>query len=584
MIPWKIGKLPKKYSLKSTGKMCGIAGIIGSNAQKQSISQMLEAQKHRGPDFMDFFLEPNKIALGHIRLSIIDLSSNANQPFTSDCGNFVLVYNGEIYNYIELKKELQSKYQFKTQSDTEVLLNAYKEWGNKCLDKFNGMFAFAIWDKKAQSLFAARDRFGVKPFYYFFDHANFYFASEIKTILESGVRKVPNEKVWGSFFLEGSYGMPNETFWQNIQQLPGGHYLTLHNSSLQIQKWYSFENRTKLLFNQFDKNEEEYITRLLLKAINLRFRADVPIGFNLSGGLDSSTLLALIDQQNIDKSTVEAFTFITNDDRYDELKWVKSMLENRPFHLNVCALSANEVPELSLQMAQHQMEPYGGIPTIAYAKLFQSARQKGVKVLLDGQGSDEAWAGYDYYINNSQNTIQGVTNSPLRSNVLNADFARSYTKAAYPKPFDDNLLNLQYRDLFYTKIPRALRFNDRVSMLYGTELREPFLDYELVEYVFSRPTDFKIKNGVQKWMLRKIAEQFLQKELVLAPKRPLQTPQREWLSEDLKDWVRAEVERLYDNNWFTKKALETELNLFFNGDNQSSFHIWQWINAAQLLK
>lgn len=260
------------------------------------------------------------------------------------------------------------------------------------------------------------------------------------------------------------------------------------------------------------------------------------------------------------------------------------MLENRPFHLTICPLWANEVPELSLKIAQHQSEPYGGIPTLAYSKIFQAARQKGVKVLLDGQGSDEAWAGYDYYTNNSQNIIQGVTNSPFRTNVLNTDFAKNYTKTVYPKPFDDALLNLQYRDLFYTKIPRALRFNDRVSMLHGTELREPFLDYELVEYVFSRPTNFKLKDGVQKWMLRKIAEKFLQKELVLAPKRPLQTPQREWLSEDLKDWVKAEVASLHQNNWFDKSALESELDLFFKGDNQSSFHIWQWINAAQLLK
>jgi len=138
--------------------------------------------------------------------------------------------------------------------------------------------------------------------------------------------------------------------------------------------------------------------------------------------------------------------------------------------------------------------------------------------------------------------------------------------------------------LFYTKIPRALRFNDRVSMLHGTELREPFLDYELVEYVFSRPKDFKIKDGIQKWMLRKIAEQFLQKDLVLAPKRPLQTPQREWLSDDLKEWVTAEVALLKSNSWFDKTSLQKELENFYNGDNQSSFHIWQWINAAQLLK
>ncbi|MGV3697951.1 asparagine synthase (glutamine-hydrolyzing) [Flavobacterium sp.] len=563
--------------------MCGITGIIGPKATKSNILQMLDCQKHRGPDFTDYYVEEAKVALGHNRLSIIDLSSNANQPFASDDGNLVLVFNGEIYNYIELRKELQPKYQFRTQSDTEVLLNAYIEWGRKCLDRFNGMFAFAIWDKRERSLFAARDRFGVKPFYYHFDNSNFLFGSEIRTIVDSVV-KIPDEKVWSSFFIEGSYGMPNETFWKNVCQLPGGHSLTLKNNSLQIEKWYSFETRAKALATHFENNEEEYITNLLLKSINLRFRADVPVGFNLSGGLDSSTLLALIDQQDIDKSAVEAFTFVTNDERYDELPWVKSMLNNRPYHLNVCPLSANEIPELSLKMAQHQMEPYGGIPTLAYSKIFQAARQKGVKVLLDGQGSDEAWAGYDYYINNSQSVIQGVSKSPFRKNVLDAEFANTSEKSVYDKPFKDNLLNLQYRDLFYTKIPRALRFNDRVSMMHGTELREPFLDYELVEHVFSRPTDFKIKNGVQKWMLRKIAEQFLQKDLVLAPKRPLQTPQREWLSEDLKDWVRAEVAILYQHNWFDKKELETELNAFFNGDAQSSFHIWQWINAAQLLK
>ena len=574
--------------------MCGIAGIIGQKANKSRISQMLETQKHRGPDFTDYYCEENKIVLGHNRLSSIDLSSNANQPFTSNCGNYVIVFNGEIYNYIELRNELQNKHIFRTQSDTEVLLNAYIEWGESCLDKLNGMFSLAIWNKREQLLFAARDRFGVKPLYYYFDNSNFYFASEINTLFTSGLAKIPNDKVWSSFFSEGSYGLPNETFWGNIHQLPGGNFLTFKNNLLQIKKWYFFENQILKLQSQFttsvrlsgsgQENEEEYITNLLLKAINLRFRADVPVGFNLSGGLDSSTLLALIDQQDIDKKAVEVFTFITNDIRYDELSWVKSMLENRPFHLNVCQIAATEIPELSLKMALHQMEPYGGIPTLAYSKIFQTARQKGVKVLLDGQGADEAWAGYDYYTNNSQNTIQGVTNSPFRTNVLNADFAKNYTKTIYPKPFDDNLLNLQYRDLFYTKIPRALRFNDRVSMLHGTELREPFLDYELVEYVFSRPTAFKLKDGVQKWMLRKIAEKFLQKELVLAPKRPLQTPQREWLSENLKEWVTSEVETLYQNNWFNKKELETELNAFFNGDNQSSFHIWQWINAAQLLK
>jgi asparagine synthase (glutamine-hydrolysing) len=564
--------------------MCGITGIIGPKSNKETVLTMLDDQKHRGPDYMDSYVEDKRIALGHNRLSVIDLSSNANQPFLSEDKNLVMVFNGEIYNYLEIRAELETKYTFRTHSDTEVLLNAYREWGEDCLEKCNGMFSFAIWNVKEQTFFAARDRFGVKPFYYYFNETDFYFASEIKTIWSAGIPKTPNDKVWLNYFSDGSYGMPEETFWQNIKQLPPGHFLTLKNNSLQIKKWYFFSENVAMLTGHSEKDDEAYITYLLLEAINLRFRADVPVGFNLSGGLDSSALLALIDQQHINKSSVEAFTFITNDDRYDELTWVKLMLENRPYHLNICPLQANEVPDLSFKIAQNQSESYGGIPTIAYSKIFERAGSKGVKVLLDGQGADEAWAGYDYYTNNSNNVIQGMSGSPFKRNVLDSEFSKNYSKTVYEKPFAEELLNLQYRDLFYTKIPRALRFNDRVSMLHGTELREPFLDYKLVEYVFSRPQDFKIKDGIQKWMLRKIANKYLKKDLVLAPKRPLQTPQREWLSHELKDWVTSEIEILKTHHWFDKKELQSELDSFFNGNNQSSFHIWQWINAAQLLK
>jgi asparagine synthase (glutamine-hydrolysing) len=564
--------------------MCGIAGIIGPKANRNLISNMLETQKHRGPDFTGYWIDSSQVALGHNRLSIIDLSEGANQPFWSECGNWVLIFNGEIYNYLELKNELQSKFTFKTQSDTEVLLFAYLAWGEKCLDKCNGMFSFAIWNKKEQILFAARDRFGVKPFHYYWNGIDFIFASEINPIFSVGIPKIPNDKVWLNYFSEGSYGKPNETFWNTIHQLPGGHYLTLKDNVLHLKKWYHFEERIEYLQNKFHENEEKYITQLLLKATRFRFRSDVSIGFNLSGGLDSSTLLALINQQDIDKSTIEAFTFICNDERYDELTWVKTMIDKQEYPLNICLLEAKDVPVLSNNMSQLQVEPYGGIPTLAYANIFKTASQKGVKVLLDGQGSDEAWAGYDYYTNQSQNVIQGVSKSPFRINVLDMEFSKNYTKTNYTKPFESELLNLQYRDLFFTKIPRALRFNDRVSMMYGTELREPFLDYELVEYVFSRPQEFKIKEGVQKWLLRKIAEQFLNKNLVVAPKRPLQTPQREWLSTDLKDWVIAEVQKLEQHSWFNQKELNIELDAFFKGDNQSSFHIWQWINSAQILK
>lgn len=564
--------------------MCGIAGIIGEKAESTTINKMLQVQKHRGPDNIGTWIENQSITLGHNRLSIIDLTDCANQPFHSECGNFVLVFNGEIYNYLELRSELKSFHTFKTSSDTEVLLIAYQKWGTKCLDKCNGMFSFAIWNKREQTLFAARDRFGVKPFHYYWDGSHFVFASEINPFWAFGVPKIPNDSVWLKYFAEGSYGSPEETFWQCIKQLPGGHFLIWRNKKVQLTKWYHFEEHILNLQNEFKVSDEEHIIDLLLKATNVRFRADVPVGFNLSGGLDSSTLLALIDQQKVVKSSIEAFTFITNDERYDEVKWVKGMLEDKPYNLNVCSLDSSEIPTMSIEMARHQSEPFGGIPTLAYAKIFEKASSLGVKVLLDGQGADEAWAGYDYYIKNSNNNIQGVTKSPFRSEVLDTDFSKQYQKYSYPEPFDNDLMNLQFRDLFYTKIPRALRFNDRVSMKYGTELREPFLDYELLEYVFSRPKSFKIQGETQKWLLRKIASKFLNQELVLAPKRPLQTPQREWLSEDLRTWVVDEISKLKQNNWFDKNKLQIELDAFLNGDNQSSFHIWQWISTAQILQ
>jgi asparagine synthase (glutamine-hydrolysing) len=564
--------------------MCGIAGIVGQRAEASVLQEMLTAQKHRGPDYLGQHVVAHQIALGHNRLSIIDLSAAANQPFISDCKRYKVVFNGEIYNYIELREQLRSKYFFTTQSDTEVLLNAYKEWGEHCLQQFNGMFAFAIWDMQEQIFFAARDRFGVKPFYYAEVGNSLYFASEINALFAAGVPKKTKASVWAAYFSQGHYGNPQETFWENVQQLEAGHYLQYKKGKLHSSRWYFFEDNVRELFPIRNENEEEYITALLNDAIRLRFRADVPIGFNLSGGLDSSILLALIDHQYKDNSSIEAFTFYTNDARYDELYWVEQMLADKKYPLNKCLLTPEMVPEKARQMAILQAEPFGGLPTLAYSEVFRAARAKGVKVLLDGQGSDEAWAGYDYYLKKTNSVIQGVTRSPFKTNVLNPEFVDLSEKIRYPKPFQDELLNLQYRDLFYTKIPRALRFNDRVSMLHGTELREPFLDYRLVEYVFSRPTDFKIKNGVQKWLLRKIANQYLKSEVALAPKRPLQTPQREWLANELQDWVRAEVAVLENHEWFDNKQLQNELDAYFKGNQESSFHIWQWINAALLLK
>ncbi|MDO3695128.1 asparagine synthase (glutamine-hydrolyzing) [Wenyingzhuangia sp. chi5] len=565
--------------------MCGIAGIIGTDASQKCLDSMLQKQQHRGPDYMGSWKDSNTF-LGHNRLSIIDLSANSNQPFESNCGNYVLVFNGEIYNYIELKKEL-SFYNFKTSSDSEVLLASYIKWGKDCLHKFNGMFSFAIWHKNDQTLFAARDRFGVKPFYYHHSQNTLYFASEIKAIHAAGIPRNPNETVWASYFTYGSYGMPNETFWNQIEQLPGGHYLEHKNNQLVISKWYFFKEEVKKHQQKiisFEEAKSIYKT-LLLDSISIRFRADVSVGFNISGGLDSSTLLAFVNQLEKGKN-IKAYTFYTDDERYDELPWVEEMIGLTKNPLNKVLLSPKDKLREKVEfIAQHQDEPCGGIPTVAYSQIFKQARKQNSLVLLDGQGMDEQWAGYDYYTQNNNNTIQGISKSPFRPNVLESTFLKKAVKPNYPNFFKDDVLNKQYRDLFYTKIPRALRFNDRVSMAYSTELREPFLDYRLVEFAFAQPIEYKIKNGVQKYLLRELVSEFLSDKITYAPKRPLQTPQREWLGEELLDDVENAVYKLKNSNiatWFNFSELDKEVDKYREGDKDSSFHIWQWLNTSIL--
>ncbi|WP_203293112.1 asparagine synthase (glutamine-hydrolyzing) [Luteirhabdus pelagi] len=563
--------------------MCGIAGIVGERPSSEALQRMITAQQHRGPDYTGTYLDEG-IALGHNRLAIIDLTSAARQPFASTDGRYVLVFNGEIYNYLELRKELKAHYAFQTNSDTEVLLAAYLHWGKKCLPKLNGMFAFAIWDIKMKSLFAARDRFGVKPFYYVEKNKHLYFASEIKTLFASGSKRTPDEKVWANYFTYGSYGMPDETFWEAIKQVPAGHVLTYENNKLKVSKWYDFEKEilSQPKITSFEEALERYET-LLKDSIALRFRSDVPVGFNVSGGLDSSTLLAFV-KYTLKGSNSNAYTFYTDDARYDEVSYVEEMMATTEFPLHKVLLRADAVDHLSNTMANVQDEPFGGIPTLAYAEIFKVARQQGVKVLLDGQGMDEQWAGYDYYTKVGNATIQGVRKSPFRPSVLKKELLDLTERPEYPTPFNDTVQNLQYRDLFYTKIPRALRFNDRVSMAASTELREPFLDYRMVEFAFSLPLAYKIRKGQQKFLLRELVGTYLSDSIRYAPKRPLQTPQREWLGNDLEEWVATQIESLKAYPWFDSKGLEREWETYRNGNQESSFHIWQWVNTSLLLK
>ncbi len=569
--------------------MCGIAGIIGENATAAGTMAMIDAQHHRGPDATGFWHSPDQsCALGHCRLAIIDLSPAGQQPFSDPEDRFCLVFNGEIYNYLELRREMNDIYPFRTKTDTEVLLAAYRHWGAGCLDRLVGMFAFAVWDRQKRRLFAARDRFGVKPFYYSCDSADrLVFASEIKALFAAGVSPEPDATSWASFLVHGTYPQGTATFWKSVRSLPAGACLTCGDSGPPtVRKWYDVADRSgEDLDLRDDRTVAEEYRELLRQSVRLRFRADVPVGINLSGGVDSSVLLGAVHLAQGDQNWVRAFTFTCGDPNYDELPWVRAMLERTSHENVVCELSAEDVPGLADSVQSFQDEPYGGLPTLAYARLFERARELGTIVLLDGQGMDEQWAGYDYYqdAQRAGSFVQGTRDSLVRPDCLVPEFRALAQPLEAPAPYSDRLRNLQYRDIVCTKLPRALRFNDRVSMRASTELREPFLDHRMVELALRQPAERKIRGSVGKWFLRQIASQSLPTRVVEAPKRALQTPQREWLRGPLRDWVVARTEaalRHCGGAWLDGPAVRQELESFFRGQSDNSFYVWQWISMA----
>jgi asparagine synthase (glutamine-hydrolysing) len=569
--------------------MCGIAGIAGSAWRPEQLAAMVEAQGHRGPDGRGLFVAPGGLAgLGHDRLSIIDLSEAGRQPMASPDGRYHLVLNGEIYNYRELRRELD-EYPYVSQTDTEVLLAAYSRWGRGCLDRLVGMFAFALWDESEQVLYAARDRFGVKPFYYHVDRTGtLRFASEIKALHAGGVAAEEEPAAWATYLAFGLTDHSESTFWKGIRALPAGHAMTWSDGQVRISAWYDLaaavgpecDGRT-------DEAVEEEYTNLLRESVALRFRSDVPVGVNLSGGLDSSLLLGLIHEVQGSDSDVKAFTFVTGDPAYDELPWVRRMLETTRHASVACPLSADEVPALSASVAACEDEPFGGLPTLAYARLFEVARAEGVTVLLDGQGLDEQWAGYDYYLaaeaGGVSPIVQGAASSPVRPHCLVPEFRALASPLSNETTFGDPVRDLQWRDLCVTKIPRALRYNDRASMRASTELREPFLDHRLVELALRQPAARKIRGGTGKWLPRRLARRLVPAEVRLSPKRPLQTPQREWLRGPLRPWATECVEAALDahgGRWLEPEAVRAELDEYFAGRGDNSFFLWQWMSLA----
>lgn len=569
--------------------MCGIAGIVGPGASRARAAAMAAHLHHRGPDARWVWDDDRAgVALGYDRLAIVDLSEAADEPLCSPTGRRA-AFNGEVYNHPELRAELAG-YPFRTVTDTEVLLAAFERWGPGCLERLLGMFAVLLWEPATSTLVAARDRFGVKPLYYHLaDDGTLTAASEIGALFAAGVPAVVDETAWATYLTDGRSDAGAGTFWQGVRRLPAGHELRWTAGRVEVRRWYDVVARVG------DEDDDRPVDRvldeyrgLLDDSVRLRFRADVPVGINLSGGVDSSTLLALVGRHRADSLT--AYTFVTGDPAYDETPWVEAMLARTPHRARSVLLTPVEVPDLAASVQAVQDEPFGGIPTLAYARLFDAAKRDGTTVVLDGQGMDEQWAGYDYYRGavegvspSAAPVVQGARARATRPDCLVAEFARLADGPVPPAPFLDPVRQLQHRDLLQTKLPRALRYNDRVSMRASTELREPFLDHRLVELALRQPADRKWRGTEGKWLLRRLAAELVPAGLATAPKRPVQTPQREWLRGPLRPWAEGCIDDALDavgRSWLDPDRTRAAWSDFAAGRGDNGYFAWQWVNLG----
>lgn len=611
--------------------MCGISGILGQGIDPRRIDVMVESLHHRGPDdrgtWHDGTAErPATVALGHNRLSILDLSRDGRQPMAGADGTLHLVFNGEIYNYRELRQEL-SDYPYRSQTDTEVLLAAYARWGTDCLERLNGMFAFALWDARRQRVFCARDRMGIKPFYYTRVDGQLLFASEIKALLAAGCPARLDEQVLHDYLVRGLYEHSERTFFAGVRALRPGHFLLCDVDHLDERPYWRLAEKVEALGPVTDGDAPpdwpEALGALLDDAIRLRLRSDVTVGMHLSGGLDSSALLTTLDHLMPEGAHFRAFTATFGDPRYDEAIHADRVARHLALELDHAPFDFDAFWEVARQTQWHQEQPFGGIATLGYWSLERLARERGVTVLLEGQGGDELFGGYAYYLADrvedlvaagreqeadalvartaavegrdptrlaqrvhrmraGRGTLFQDGSSFLRTDCLNPDFvAEEGTGARFELPETSRFRAARVRDLRYSKLPRVLRFNDRMSMAFGRELRVPLLDHRLVEYAFRLDDELMLHDGHTKWPLRRVLEGRLSDSVRLAPKRAVVTPQKEWMRGPLSQEIRR---RLEDSQLARRGILDrtAALDAFdtFCGDEtiENAFYLWQWIN------
>jgi len=598
--------------------MCGICGIINFNSlpvQEESIRRMMHMQKHRGPDDEGVFIHDN-IGLGFVRLSIIDLTSAGHQPFHSNNQHYVMVYNGELYNYIELREELKALgHSFHTQTDTEVLLTAYQQWGKDCLHRLNGMWAFVIYNKQSGEIFGARDRFGIKPFYYQHTDNQFLFASEIPPILK--ISKEKPQADMQSVFDYLAFNRTDQTeatFFNKIKKLQHGHCFTINNSGLKISQWYNLRDNLKAPFISADEFREYFNS-----SIQLRLRSDVPVGVCLSGGIDSSSITSTL-LKVFDKKDLHTFSAIYAAGQSGDESQFIHIYDAQLKNMHLIKPTANSLFEDLNDFVRCHAEPLPSTGIYAQYKVMQLAA-KNVVVTLDGQGADEELAGYHYFYGfyfkdllkrlKIWHLLKEIYYYMINHHSLFGLMTFAYfllpkkmrtelrvSKAGYIKPkfadewqvsnsiagnlygsasLHDALLNH-----FEYKLEHLLKWEDRNSMHFSLEARVPFLDYRLVEKIMSTPAELLINKGMTKYLLREAMRETLPEAIRMRKdKVGFSTPQDEWFrSESWPSFVNGILEspsfanrNIIDANKakiLYKEHLDKKINI--------SQEIWKWVN------
>lgn len=554
--------------------MCGIAGAIDnqgiSSKETDLIREMNARQRHRGPDDQGVFEDAGCI-LGHRRLAIIDLSQDGRQPFSSDDGRYQMVYNGEIYNYIELREGLKRLgWEFRTRTDTEVLLKMFLQHGSECLPMLNGMFAFAVYDKLAKRMFLARDRVGIKPLYYTQVRSTLYFASEIKALLLiPGLDRAFNNQSLFDYLVFSRTDVFEETFFSSIKRIPNGHYAVYETDHLTLTRWWHPENYLRENMEEQPERISQRIEEILESAVRLRMRSDVSVGSCLSGGLDSSILVGMLYNCRLADEEYKTYTACFPGHPVDESRYVDSLNRQYPFQNMRTYPTAEKALDRLKAFVFSNDEPTTTPCFFSQYQVMELARENGTVVLLDGQGGDENFAGYPYlhgfnlyglfkmgaWLSLGREVLQvihrrqdksafqtfgfQVLPDGLRKKLLlktlpyvSPDFFYAYIDSSriYNDFFDANDLNQSLAKHFQYKLEHLLRMEDRNSMAFSIEARVPYLDYRLIEYVLGVSGSCKIKGGETKWIQKKALGKYTIPEIVdRKDKIGFGTPGEDWM-------------------------------------------------------